>query len=331
MDEPHVFVRDLQPGALHGIYQVSESRVLKTRNGKPYLALSLRDNSGTIGAKRWDVSEAEAAGAKTGSYLELQGEIELYRNVPQLIVRALRPAAPEDVDPELFATRTTFDPAQLATEVRELLVNLPDEDLRRVAQAYLDDSEFMARFEVSPAAERMHHPYRFGLLEHVHSVMTLGEKMCEHYSWLDRSLVLLGLFLHDSGKVVELVGEETPGYSTEGELLGHITIGINMLDRKLQALGDIPPRKGVLLKHIILSHHGQAEFGSPKPTMVPEALLVHAIEMLDAKLNAFQREQAEPPEHSDALGGVRYSKLLRHKVISSHPGDKMSERADAPD
>lgn len=316
MEDGHPYIAALQPGALHGIYQVASAKTLKARNGKPYLAMTLRDNSGRIDAKRWDVSDEEAGLATVGGFLEVQGDVELYRNTPQVVVRAMRVPADEDVDPAAFETTLAFDPAQLAAEVRQLLQELPDADMRLLAQAYLSDEAFMARFEIGPAAMTMHHPYKFGLLEHVHSVLNLGVKMCDHYPWLDRSMVLLGLFLHDSGKVIELIGEDTPGYSVEGELLGHITIGINMLDRKLQALPDFPHAKGVMLKHIILSHHGQSDFGSPKPTMTPEALAVHTIEMLDAKMNAFLREQTEPPEYTDDLGGIRYSRLLKHKIIT---------------
>lgn len=326
MEEPHTYVDTLEPGPVHAIYQVASARALKARNGKPYLAMTLRDNSGRIDAKRWDVSDAEAALARPGDFLEIKGEVELYRNTPQVVVRAMRAPVQEDIDQAAFESTVPFDPAQLAAELREMLLALPDEDLRTLAQAYLDDAEFMARFEVAPAAMTMHHPYKYGLLEHVHSVMNLGRLMCDHYTWLDRSMVLLGLFLHDSGKVIELIGEDTPGYSTEGELLGHITIGINMLDRKLQALPEFPHRKGVMLKHIILSHHGQADFGSPKPTMTAEALAVHTIEMLDAKMNAFLRESAETPEFTDNTGGVRFSRLLKHKIVTRPKAD--SENAD---
>ncbi|MCA8912615.1 MAG: HD domain-containing protein [Planctomycetes bacterium] len=328
LEDGHVYVIDLEPGAVHAIYLVEEARKLTTRNGKPYLALTLKDNTGRIGAKRWDVTDDEAELAKVGGYLEIQGEVELYRNAPQIIIGALREPDPDDIDRNAFEHTVSFDPDQLIEEIRDLLVGMPDADLRRLAESYLDDETFMARFGISPAAQRMHHPYRFGLLEHVHSVMKLGERMCEHYEWLDRSMVLLGLFLHDSGKTVELVGEEVPEYSLEGELLGHITIGINLLDRKLQALEDFPKRKGVLLKHIILSHHGLQEWGSPKPPMTPEALVVHTIEMLDAKMNAFQREQDEAPEKTDELGGLRWSKLLKRKIITSHPTRKNVEAAD---
>lgn len=316
LEDGHVFVAELEPGPIHAVYVVKDSRKLTTRNGKPYLALTLQDNSGAIGAKRWDVSDEEAAQAQQGGYLEITGEVELYKNSPQIIISAMRQAAPEIIDREAFEHTPDFDPDELMADVRDMLQGMEDEDLRRLAQAYLEDPDFMQRFEVSPAAQTMHHPYRFGLLEHVHSVMKLGERMCEHYAWIDRSLVILGLFLHDSGKLVELVGEEAPGYSIEGELLGHITIGINMLDRKLQQLEEFPHRKGVLLKHIILSHHGVQEWGSPKPPMTPEALIVHTIEMLDAKMNAFQREQAEQPEREDELGGIRWSKLLKRKIIT---------------
>ncbi len=329
LEDGHIFVAQLEPGPLHGIYLVKEARKLNARNGKPYLAMTLKDNSGSIGAKRWDVSDEEAAIARPGTFLEIKGEIELYRNSPQVIVSALRQADEDWIDREAFEHSPDFDPADLMADVVGMLNGLPDEDLRGIAQAYLDDEAFMQRFEIGPAAQNMHHPYRFGLLEHVHSVMHLGARMCDHYPWVDRSMVLLGLFLHDSGKVVELVGEDAPSYSIEGELLGHITIGINLLDRKLQALGNVPQRKGVLLKHIILSHHGLQEWGSPKPPMTPEALVVHTIEMMDAKMNAFQREQAESPEQTDELGGIRWSKLLKRRILTSHPNGKAE--SETPD
>lgn len=319
LEDGHIFLRELQPGPLHGVYLVQDAKALTARNGKPYMALTLKDRSGSVSAKRWDSSADDAQVARPGDYLEVQGEVELYRNAPQLVIAHMRRPEPEAILRDAFEVLPDWDPADLLAEVRQILETLPDQDYRAIAAAYLADDAFMARFEIGPAARQMHHPYRYGLLEHVHSVMKLGAALCDHYAWIDRSLVLLGLFLHDSGKVVELTGEEVVNYSFEGELLGHITIGINMLDRKLQALPDFPPAKGVHLKHIILSHHGEQEFGSPKPPMTAEAQVVHTIEMLDAKMNAFLREQAEAPEQTDALGGLRWSKLLKRRIVTRPP------------
>jgi len=316
-EDGHVFVRDLEPGPIHAIYAVQEARTLKTRNGKPYLALTLKDNSASIKAKRWDVTDAETQLAKQGAYIEFKGEVELYRNTPQIIISKLREAAPEDVFAPAFEHVLPFDPDVLLEDVRSMLLGMADADLVRLAEAYLDDAEFMARFYEHPAAREMHHPYPFGLLEHVHSAMKLGERIASHYDWVDPDMVLLGIFLHDSGKVVELVGGDATHYSVEGELLGHITIGISLLDRKLQQLGDIPRAKGVHLKHIILSHHGVQEWGSPKPPMTPEALIVHTIEMLDAKMNAFMREREDVPEFEDEVGGVRWSRLLKRRILTT--------------
>ncbi len=314
--DKHIFVADLKPGGIVGVYQVAEARALKARNGKPYLALTLKDSSGNIGAKRWDKDGEVLRELPPGAFVEVEGNIEMYKDQPQVILKSLRRVEAEEVNLSYFEPPPAFDPARLRTEVLAILEGLPDEDCRRIAGAYLADEAFMARFEIGPAARMMHHPYKFGLLEHVHSVMTLGARLCDHYAWVDRSLVLLGLFLHDSGKVVELVGENTPGYSVEGELLGHITIGINMLDRKLKELGDVPHHKGVLLKHIILSHHENAEYGSPKAPMIPEAQIVHAIEALDAKMNAFLRERELPAERADATGEMRWSKLLKRHLYT---------------
>lgn len=302
---------------MHGIYLVSDARALTARNGKPYLALTLKDNSGQIGAKRWDSSDEDVRVAKPGKFVEIGGQVELYKDVPQIVVNSLAEAPAESVKPEYFEAPPNFDPVALKRELVAMLRGLEDEHYRVVAEAYLNDEAFMERFAIGPAARMMHHPYKFGLLEHVHSVMTLGQSLCDHYAWCNRSLVLLGLFLHDSGKVVELIGENVPGYSVEGELLGHITIGINLLDRKLQELGEqVPHHKGVLLKHIILSHHENAEYGSPKPPMLAEAQIVHAIEALDAKMNAFLRENELPAEQEDATGALRYSKLLKRRIYT---------------
>ncbi len=327
MDD-HVFVADLKPGTIFGVYQLAEARALKARNGKPYLALTLKDSTGSIGAKRWDSDGNVLSEIPAGCFIEVEGNIELYKEQPQIILKALRRVEATEVNLAHFEKPPAFDPVQLRAELLAILESLPDADYKRVAAAYLADEAFMGRFEIGPAARMMHHPYKFGLLEHVHSVVTLGARLCEHYFWVDRSLVLLGLFLHDSGKVVELIGEDTPSYSVEGELLGHITTGINMLDRKLKELGDIPHHKGILLKHIILSHHENAEYGSPKEPMLAEAQIVHAIEALDAKMNAFYRERELPPERSDLTGEMRYSKLLKRHVYTP---PKNAEKSADPD
>lgn len=313
----HVYISALEPGPVRGIYLVSDARALTARNGKPYLALTLKDNSGQIAAKRWDSSEEDARVARAGSFVAISGSVELYKDAPQVVIASLAEAPAESIKPEHFETPPDFDPAALKREIIGILRALEDEHYRLVAEAYLNDEAFMARFEIGPAARMMHHPYKFGLLEHVHSVMKLGQALCDHYVWCNRSLVLLGLFLHDSGKVIELTGENVPGYSVEGELLGHITIGINLLDRKLQELGEqVPHHKGVLLKHVILSHHESAEYGSPKPPMLAEAQIVHSIEALDAKMNAFLRERALPAEQHDETGALRFSKLLKRRIYT---------------
>lgn len=316
MEDGHVYISDLQEGGVHAVYLVAEARKLTTKAGSPYLALTLKDNSGSVAAKRWDATDEDTELCKQGSYIELRGEVQEYKNTPQIVLHKIRTAPDDLIDESAFIAWTPFDPEELYAEVVEMLEGLADEHLKSLAQTYLDDEAFMQRFKISPAAQRMHHPYRYGLLEHVHSVMKLGQSMAAHYEWVDASMVILGLFLHDSGKLVELTGEEAPGYSVEGELLGHITIGINMLDRKLQQLKRFPNSKAVLLKHIILSHHGLQEWGSPKPPMTAEAQLVHTVEMLDAKMNAFKREREEPAETEDATGGLRWSKLLKRKIVT---------------
>ncbi|MCK6438965.1 MAG: hypothetical protein L6Q71_02045 [Planctomycetes bacterium] len=317
----HTFIADLEPGGVSGVYQIREAKLLKTVKGDSYLAMTLADKSGESNAKLWSAPPDVLARVKTGGFLDIVGRVELYRERKQIIVESFEPSDSDGLDMALYRVVAPVDPETIYGEIVALLESMKDPWFVKLARAYLDDEDFGRRFREWPAAKRMHHPYLHGLLEHVHSVLTLGNEIATHYPWVDRDLVLLGLFLHDSGKVIELVSEPAPGYSVEGELLGHITIGICKLDTMARAIEGFPPERLVQLKHIILSHHGIAEYGSPKPPMFAEALLVHTVEMLDAKMNAFYREKELPPENSDVTGAVRYSKLLRTQVYTPPGGN----------
>jgi 3'-5' exoribonuclease len=309
----HVSVSALKPGPLAGVYQVRDPKIRQTQKGDDYLALSLADRTGVVSAKMWQATRETAESAAAGGFVEIEGVVELYKNKPQVVIRSLVAVKLDEASAAEYVESADLDPVEVAGKVFALLDSMADPWLRQLGAAYRADVGFMDRLGVWPAAKAHHHPYRHGLIEHVLSVMELGDAMARHYGWLDRDLVLLGLFLHDSGKLVELVAEPSPGYSVEGQLLGHITIGIVMLDQMAARVEGFPPHRLVQLKHIILSHHESAEYGSPKPPMFAEAQVVHTIEMLDAKMNAFMREGRAAAEMTDETGTLRWSRLLdRH-------------------
>lgn len=314
----HDFIDKLEPGNVSATYQVRDAKLLKTVKGDDYLTLTLADRSGEIPAKIWQAPPDILSIIKPGFFLEIDARVETYRERNQIIIDKFEVIDRDRVELSTYLVTAPVDPEVVYNEITEMLEGMSNPWLVKLAHVYLNDDVFGKRFRTWPAAKKMHHPYHNGLLEHMHSVMKLGQGMAAHYSWVDADLVLMGLFLHDSGKVIELVEEPAPAYSVEGELLGHITIGICKLDELARDIDDFPSELLVQLKHIILSHHGISDYGSPKPPMFAEALLVHTVEMLDAKVNAFYRERNLPAENKDDTGDLRYSKLL-HRFIYNPP------------
>lgn len=312
----HVFIADLQPGPVAACYLVREARLGQTTRGDHYLNLTLQDRTGELPAKIWSVAADILEYIHPGVALDFEGRVELYRGKQQVIIAEWGALKPDAAMMELLSNAPQLDVDRLEEQVREFLAPIADPWLQQLRDAYLGDADFMARLREWPAAKAHHHPYQHGLLEHVVSVLGIGQALCDHYEWLDRDIVMLGLFLHDSGKLVELVGQPAPGYSVEGQLLGHITIGVCMLDAKSRSIEGFPDHRRVQLQHIILSHHESAEYGSPKPPMFPEAQIIHSIEMLDAKINAMQRECGKAPDQTDATGGLRFSRLMERHLYS---------------
>jgi len=312
----HFFIADLEPGSVRGTYRVEGARLRQTAHGDNYLDLTLADKTGSLRAKVWQATEDMFASVPEGAFIDVNARIELYRDQNQMVIEGFKCVDASEVDIALYRAVAPIDPEEELASIKALLDSIEDEDLRALADLYMEDEHFFECFTTWPAAKAHHHPYLNGLLEHVNSVMKLGAAMCAHYEWLDRDIVLMGLFLHDSGKIVELIRDPAPGYSVEGELLGHITIGICMLHEMAGKLEDFPPHRLLQLKHIILSHHENPEYGSPKPPMFAEAQIVHTIEMMDAKINAFMRETEAKAERSDALGSLRRSGLLRRSLYT---------------
>jgi 3'-5' exoribonuclease len=255
-----------------------------------YLLMQLQDRTGVISGMRWNADEKLAERFVKGKYVRVQGASQLHNGVLQLIVNQIALVDEETVDPSDFDAGTRVDADLLWNTLGKLIESLTSETAKRIAQQFYQDSKIEHLMRIAPAGIKTHHAYPGGLLEHVVSLMELADRAASHYQFLDRDVVMLGAMLHDIGKLEELLFEGELSYSDSGQLLGHLVQGIQMLDRKiaeLQAEGcDVDLAFVMRIQHIIVSHHGYLEYGSPKVPMTLEALAFHYLDEMDAKLNA---------------------------------------------
>ncbi len=291
-------VKDLiadQPVASTYLVQSKEKKTAQT--GSAYLDLELRDATGIIKGKLWDC-ERHNLDFQVDDVVRVEGLVELYRGAPQLKIRRISRCAPDDVNLLDFLPRSERDPDEMLAALRARLGGLAASPLRALLISVFDDPAIGERYKLAPAATAFHHAYLGGLIEHVLSLVELGDRICDHYAALDRDLVLAGLLLHDVGKIEELRYDRAFDYTTRGRLIGHITIGLEIVRDKIRAIPDFPAALQERLEHIILSHHGQLEFGSPRLPMFPEALVVHVLDDLDAKLASmratYEADQERP-------------------------------------
>ena len=278
-------IEDLQPGApVDSVFLVVESSLRVARNGKPYLTITLSDRSGQIEGRMWDASEAIAAAIRPEDFVRVRGKAESYRNALQVNIRAITRADTDNVRLRDFLKECPRDASEMLKELTAVLDRVQDADYRAVIDAFLGDEDFCRAFRSAPAAAKNHHACLGGLLEHTLSMARLAVTFAEHYDQLRPDLLLTGVLLHDIGKTRELACKRTFQYTLPGHMVGHIMLGVLMLDERVAALDDFPEEKLHMLRHLILSHHGKKEFGSPKLPMFAEAVALHYLDNLDAKL-----------------------------------------------
>ncbi len=284
------FVQDFQPDARITSYFLVQAKEVRAKkaSGEPYLALSLADRTGSIEAKMWDNVEEVADTFERDDFVKVKAAVQVYRDKLQLIIHKLRVAPDSEVDLADFIPHTTRDIDEMFGELTATVEAFENPHLKALVKAFLDDPEFAEKIKIAPAAKSMHHAFLGGLLEHVISLLGLAKRVASHYEFLDVELLQTGVILHDLGKTEELTYGRSFGYSDGGQLLGHITIMLQWIDRKCAGLPDFPPRLRSLVEHMVLSHHGRYEFGSPKLPMFPEALALSYIDDLDSKLESMR-------------------------------------------
>jgi 3'-5' exoribonuclease len=318
------FVDMLKTGqVVDDIFVARDKQLGHKKDGAPYLTLSLVDRTGDMTAVVWDHVQAISKAFAAGDYVKVQGKVSEYKGTPQLVVRHLEPAHPDQVDARDFLPATERDVDQMLDRLIQISQTVENEHLSRLLAAFFEDPAFVDLFKTAPAAKKMHHAYLGGLLEHTLSIVRLIQAISAHYKGIDKDLLLTGGILHDIGKVHEFTYATHIDYSDEGRLLNHIVIGVEMLQKKIATLHDFPDDLALVLKHLIVSHHGIRDFGSPEPPKTLEAIILNYLDELDAKVTAVRTfMEAEDPQ----APWTSYHKILerffyRGKVESGGDGE----------
>ncbi len=282
------------------VFLVADKQLRANRQGNLYLHLELRDKTGTVGARLWNASEALASRFEPGDYLHARGKVQVFQGALQIILSNIEVVDPARIDPVEFLPRSASDVSRLMGRLRELLFGLGNPHLRSLVECFLIDEAFVRKFTTAPAGIKNHHAYQSGLLEHVVTMLDAAWRIAPLYPDLDRDLLLAGIFLHDLGKIDELSYERAFGYTDEGQLVGHLVMGVCLVREKAKKAEDLtgepfPVELRLRLEHMIVSHHGSHEFGSPKLPMTTEAVALHYLDNLDAKIHTFTREIRDDP------------------------------------
>ncbi len=293
------YVQSLADGdQVEEVYLAADKQLRANRQGNLFLQVELRDRTGMIQGRMWNAGEPLFRSFEAGDFVLIKGKVQLFQGALQIILTGVTRVAPEKADLTDFLPHTPKDLGKLKERLRLLLNKLDNVHLRCLRDCFLSDAGFMDRFSRAPAGVRNHHAYIGGMLEHVVNMLDVADRVAPLYPEVDRDLLLMGVFLHDIGKLRELSYDRTFGYTDEGQLVGHLVIGVEMLNEKAAQVpaltGEPFPAELLLrLKHLIVSHHGTQEWGSPRVPMTPEAIILHHIDNMDAKAHTFIRDIKE--------------------------------------
>lgn len=283
------YIRDLQPNQIvTSIFLVQSKDIRQKKSGEPYLSLLLGDRTGDVEAKMWDNVADVMSTFERDDFIRIKGLYQIYQNRPQITLHKVMRVNDGEVSFADFFPASERDPEEMFAELRTIIDGFSNPHLRALLDAVFADERIARAYKIAPAAKQIHHAWLSGLIEHVLSLCKLARMTAAHYQGIDADLLLTGVILHDIGKIDELTYDRGFGYSTEGQLIGHIMIGFRIVEEKLRLLPDFPPKLRTLLQHMILSHHGELAYGSPKVPQFAEAMLLHQLDNLDSKMECMR-------------------------------------------
>lgn len=322
-----IFVKDIgEKDSVRDTFLITKKELAISKTGKAYLNIRLMDSSGEVEGRVWDNAEAIDKTFEKDNVVEVKGHGNSFREQIQLNVSSIKVLKEDEYDLRDYLPSSEIDPKVMMAELDSHIEGMSDRYIRLLITALLADEATRKKFMTAPAAMTMHHGFLGGLLEHVLSLTVLAKKVCSHYHDVNEDLLIAGVILHDFGKIHELSFDRSFGYTDEGKLIGHITIGIDLISKEAAKIDGFPDDLLMHLKHLILSHHGKLEFGSPKRPKTLEALVLSFIDDMDAKINAFQSLRDE--SGGDWSGYSRIFERYMYKV--PYGGDEMTgEDAEA--
>jgi 3'-5' exoribonuclease len=311
------YVRDLAPDQpVNGTFLVTHKEVSQKKSGDPYLSLTLSDRTGDVDAKMWDNAADVIETFGRDHFVRVKGQMQVFQNRPQMTIHTLNPVTDADVDIADYLPASERDRDEMFRELQSWIASMTDPHFKALLEAIFANEETARAFRTAPAAKSVHHNWIGGLLEHVLSLCQLAKFTAAHYEGIDFDLLLAGVILHDVGKITELGYARSFLYTSVGQLLGHISIGQRMVEEQIRAIPGFPSKKGDLLLHMILSHHGELEYGSPKVPLFPEALLLHHLDNMDSKMECMRALIARDPQIDGVWTG--YSAPLERAVLKKH-------------
>jgi 3'-5' exoribonuclease len=312
------FISQLSKGrTVESSFLVKEKALTKTKAGIPYLSIRLADRTGEVEGRIWDNALDFVHLFEKDDIVKVRAEVDEFQGMLQLRISKLRKCAESEVQLEDLLPKTSKDIESMFTEIKAIASGVRQPFLQRLLEAFFQDDSWVKKFKTAPAAKAVHHVFLGGLLEHTLSVVQLVLLVGPRYKGIDQDLLLTGAIFHDLGKISELSFERAFDYTDPGRLLGHIILTVEMIDEKIRTIQEFPESLSLLLKHLILSHHGEYEFGSPKLPMTLEALLLHQLDDLDAKVNAFTAWIEKEKEGSSRW--TSYHKLFDRFIFKPSP------------
>lgn len=302
------FVNQIKSGdIIDDRFAVSEKSLARKKDGNPFLTLVFSDKTGVVKGVVWDDAENTAQTVAAGDIVHVAGTANQYRETLQITVKSMSAVSRDTVDPSDFMPASRRNPDQMMERLIKLADTIRTPHLKALLASFWEDDDFVRQFKTAPAAKHMHHAYIGGLLEHTLSLALLADRVVEHYGGIDRDMLIAGAILHDIGKTKEFEYDNRIDYSMEGRLISHIVIGIELIEKKIAAMDHFPPVPALLLKHMIISHHGSREFGSPEPPKTLESVMLNYLDEIDSKINGIREFMASQDPGSE---WTSYHKML---------------------